>query len=57
MKKSHTKEKLTLHTEALRHLREITARDLQHVQGGTGGTHTGYWWCTSTVTAGTTGAG
>lgn len=56
MKKTHTKEKLTLHTETLRHLRELSTRDLRHVQGGTGDTHTGYWWCTSTVNA-TTGAG
>lgn len=51
MKKAHTKQKLTLRTETIRHLKDLTAKDLGYVQGGSIDTHTGYWWCPPTTTA------
>ncbi len=33
MKKAHSKEKLTLNSETIRHLKDLTERELRHVQG------------------------
>jgi natural product precursor len=52
MKKAHSKEKLTLNSETIRHLKDLTERELRHVQGGSIDTHTGFWWCTSTQQVG-----
>jgi hypothetical protein len=51
MKKVQSREKLKLHTETVRHLKELAERDLRAVNGGDD-THTGYWWCTSTLNNG-----
>ena len=32
MKKSHVKNKLTLHTEMIRHMKQLTVQDLGQVQ-------------------------
>jgi hypothetical protein len=51
MKKAHAKNKLTLHTETIRHIKHLTVQDLRDVQGGSG-TCSGELKCTSTLQTG-----
>ena len=49
MKKQRSTRKLTLNTETIRHLKELTKQDLHKINGGSDDTHTAAWWCTSTL--------
>lgn len=50
MKKVHSKEKLKLRIDTIRHLREVGERELREVNGGgADDTHTGLSFCTSTL--------